>query len=77
MTGDPYAGPAAHLDEDQLDTVLEALGDAAEYRWFAAQGHCRDCGRLSPARCADHARDEELSARYAALAYELREETGR
>jgi hypothetical protein len=70
----PYADAAAHLDEAQLDTVLSALDDAADYRWLSAQASCEHCRRLDPAQCADHARDEELSDRYSAVAQQLRQE---
>jgi hypothetical protein len=73
----PYADAAAHLDEAQFDTVLAALDEGAENRWIRAQGECAHCDRLYPARCADHARDEEMSARYAATARQLRQEAGR
>ena len=68
----PVCNATVHLDEAQLDAVLDALADAEEYRWACAQASCRDCNRLDPARCADHARDEEMSARYAAAAGQLR-----
>jgi hypothetical protein len=77
MSRHPYANAAAHLDEAQLDTVLDALDDAADYRWLSAQASCEHCNRLDPARCADHARDEELSDRYTAVARQLKQEAGR
>jgi hypothetical protein len=77
VSGNPFAESVVHLDAAQLDIVLGALADAAEYRWVMAQVGCEACGRLHPAMCADHARDEELSDRYEATARQLRMEAHR
>ena len=71
------AAPVAALDAVQLETVLDALADAAEYRYLHSTASCEDCNRLEPARCADHTRDEKASASYDALARQLREEARR
>lgn len=77
MSRHPYADAAAHLDEAQLDAVLDALDDAAGYRWGRAQVICDECARLDPARCAEHTRDEDKADQYDAVARRLRMEAGR
>jgi hypothetical protein len=51
-----------------LDVVRQALADASAWRAWKAEGAgCPDCQRLDPARCADHAADDEMAAAYEAL----------
>lgn len=71
------AAPVAALGAFQLETVLDALADAAEYRYLHSTSSCEDCNRLEPGRCGDHDRDEAASASYDALARQLRQEAAR
>ena len=69
------AVPVAALDAAQLDTVLDALDDAADYRQLRSPASCADCRTADPGRCDDHGRDADLTRRYDALSRQLRQET--
>lgn len=71
------AAPVVALDAVQLETVLDALDDAADYRQLRASASCADCNSADPARCDDHARDEDLTRGYDTLSRQLRQEAGR
>ena len=72
------ATPVAALDAAQLDTVLDALADAAEYRYGHAGTVCGDCDSPDgPGLCPDHQRDLERRDGYIALSGQLRQEASR
>jgi hypothetical protein len=57
---------------DDLAVALSALADASAWReWRADGGFCAACIGADPGRCAEHARDADLAAAYAALARAL------
>jgi mono/diheme cytochrome c family protein len=64
----------AALDAAQLQTVLDALDDGADYRQQHGPASCADCHTADPNRCADHDRDNDLSRRYGALSRQLRQQ---
>jgi hypothetical protein len=71
-------GAAVVLDEAQLDVVLDALADAAEYRIAAGARGCLDCASADgPGLCPDHDADLDRAQRYTATARQLRMEAGR
>jgi hypothetical protein len=73
----PHANAAAHLDEAQLDTVLDALDDAADHRTPGPRDACEDCKAEYGGLCFDHATDLLRADRYAAAARKLRQKSGR
>ena len=72
----PVAAVAV-LDAAQLDTVLEALADATNYRAVRAETTCADCHAEPGGLCHDHAGDFEKADGYGALADQLRQEASR
>jgi hypothetical protein len=65
------------LDAAQLDTVLDALDDAVEYRHSIGGRECGDCDVAPDGLCDGHATDLGKASRYAATARQLRQEAGR
>lgn len=55
----------------QVDVLLAALNDGAEYRRGHAAGYCLDCECEPGKLCADHARDLDAADDYDDLAAEL------
>ncbi len=55
----------------QVDVLLAALHDGAEYRRDRAAGYCLDCQCEPGKLCADHARDLDTADDYDDLAAEL------
>jgi hypothetical protein len=56
------------LSPADIGIIRQALADASAWRSWRAEGmRCAECSRLDPGRCAGHAADDELAARYDAL----------
>ena len=60
------------LSGAQLDDVLDALNDAAEYRWHLDD----DCARCRTGICDDHRKAAQKAIRYASLALRLEKAAG-
>jgi hypothetical protein len=72
-----HARELAAMDAVQLETVLDALADAAEYRSVRAGARCPDCDAGYGDLCYDHAGDVERADAYGQLAQRLQREAGR
>jgi hypothetical protein len=68
----PVPGCHVTLSPASLETVLEALDDAGEYRWAIDP----DCTRCTAIVCDDHRADIQQGIRYAHLARRLRKAAG-
>jgi hypothetical protein len=64
----PAQDTAAVLAEVQVDVLLAALADAANYRRDRAGGYCLDCACERHGLCPDHARDFDTADDYDDLA---------
>jgi hypothetical protein len=77
MSRHPYAGAAAHLGAAELAVVLDALGDAAEYRSARGSQYCAACEAEYGGLCYDHAGDLDRADRYAELGRQIRRAASR